>query len=103
MAVNSGRPWHEAPNLFRTVTAGSLLTVSGAPQRNAAALFITNGNAAAVETAVFQGPDAVNVTITVGAASTVELDGEFTVLGTLGANTTVVAAWFDDGTVRKNP
>lgn len=94
----------DTPTVYRTVTAGSLTAGSATtPARCAVKLIISNSDESAEATAVFQGPDAVNVTVTVPASSTIELCGHFAVLGTLAAGITVVAGWLDDGAFPKNP
>jgi hypothetical protein len=90
------------PNVYRTVTAGDLKTVSGMPKRCACYLCITNTDAA-TQTAVFQGPDTVNVTKTLPSGGESTFYGDFSVLGTLGSNVTVVAGWIDDASVPPNP
>jgi hypothetical protein len=90
------------PNVYRTVTAGDLKTVSGMPKRSACFLNITNADASA-QTAVFQGTDGTNVTKTIPSGGDPVYLGDFSVLGTLGANVTVVAGWIDDGSVQLNP
>ena len=101
--ANSGATG-STPTVYRTMTAGSLTAGSSTvPARCAIKLIVTNANASAAETAVFQGPDATNVTLTVPASSSIELCGQFAVLGTLGANITVVAGWLDDGAFPKAP
>lgn len=90
------------PNVYRTVTACDLKTVSGMPKRCACFLNFTNTDAAA-QTAVFQGPDATNVTKTIPAGGDAVYYGDFSVLGTLGSNVTVVAGWIDDASVQLNP
>lgn len=97
----SGRPWHECPNIWRNVTAGSLLTVSGAPIRCAGSALLMNGHTA-VTTVVLTGADAVDVTFTLGIGASMQVDGEWSAVGTIGTATTVAAGWFDDGSVRKN-
>lgn len=88
-------------NVRRNVTAGSLLSVSGAPKRRASTLLFMNANAAE-QTAVFSGDDAVDVTVTVPLQSSIELCGDFETLGALGTDVTVIAGWVDDGAVQRN-
>lgn len=89
------------PNVYRTVTAGDLKAVgTSVPKRCACFLNFTNTDVAA-QTAVFQGPDAVNVTKTIPPGGDITYYGDFSVLGTLGANVTVVAGWVDDGITLK--
>jgi hypothetical protein len=91
-------------NVRRTVAASTnLTTIQGLPPRRASQLAITNANDAAAETAVFDGADGVDVTLTVAALTTVVLDGDFASLGALGTNVTVVVGWVDDGTLPPNP
>ncbi len=100
MAVASGLASGYTPTLYRTVAAStSLLAVSGAPKRCAAMLIFTNPETSS-GTAVFQGPDAVNVTATIPAASTYEVRGNFAALGAFGTNVTCVVGWVDDGSVQ---
>lgn len=103
--TNSGADL-KVPNVYRTVTAGDLRTESGVTARCACRLIVMNGedltSATVGQTAVFQGPDAQDVTVTVGAGQTLELCGHFAVLGTLGSDITVIAGWIDDGTFEKN-
>jgi hypothetical protein len=101
MSVASGLASGYSPNVYRTVAASTdLKTVSGAPQRCAARLLITNANAA-VQTAIFTGPDAVNVTIAIPTMTTIEIHGVFSTTGAFSdALVTCVAGWIDDGSVR---
>jgi hypothetical protein len=89
-------------NVRRNVTAGSLLTVSGAPARRASELLFMNADEAAQATAEFAGDDGTTVVVTVPASSTVELCGDFETVGTLAAGITCIAGWVDDGSVIKN-
>ena len=109
MAQTNSGVAHTEPTVYKNVTAGDLRTVSGAPARCAARLIFMNGEAddattpVSPQTAVFQGPDAVNVTVTLPVTSgPFPLDGHFAVLGTLGADVTVIAGWIDDGAFPKN-
>lgn len=89
------------PNVFRTVTTGDLKTVSGAPKRCACFLNFTNTDAAE-QTAVFTGPDGVDVTKTLPPGGDIPYYGDFSTLGATGTGVTVVAGWIDDGSVRLN-
>lgn len=100
MSVASGLSPGFNPTVYRTVTASTdLKTVSGAPKRCAALLLFTNADTAE-QTAVFTGPDATNVTVTVPTQSTVQLIGNFSSVGALGTTVTCVAGWIDDGSVQ---
>lgn len=84
------------PNVYRAVDSDADLgAVSGAPARAAMRLILTNGGTAA-EASEFKGLDGTAVSIDVPVGS-LQLDGEFSGIGTLGTNTTCVAGWIDDG------
>ncbi len=104
MAVSSGLAVGYQPTVYRTVAASTnLKTVSGIPARCACKLIITNAHATAAHTAIFTGPDAVNVTVTVPFMSVVELAGNFSTVGAFSdALVTCVAGWCDDGSVVPN-
>jgi hypothetical protein len=100
--ITSGNP-QGTPNVHRTVAgATNLKAVSGVPNRCAAFVVFTNGHATNAETAVFTGPDGVNVTVTLSAMSMSPPFAEVSTLGTLGADVTCVAGWIDDGSVPLN-
>jgi hypothetical protein len=89
------------PNVYRTVTTGDLKTVSGMPKRCACFLNFTSTDAAA-QTVVFTGPDGVNVTKTLPPGGDIAYYGDFSTLGTTGANVTVVAGWVADNIIPNN-
>lgn len=89
-------------NVRRNVTAGSLLTVSGAPKRRASTLLFMNASETEELTAIFTGDDTAEVTVTVPLGATVELCGDFETLGTIESGITVIAGWVDDGSVQRN-
>lgn len=72
------------------------------PKRCACFLSFTNSNDTEHETAVFEGPDGVDVTLTVPAQGNVQLFGDFSSTGAFGADVTCVAGWIDDGSVQLN-
>jgi hypothetical protein len=89
------------PNVYRTVTTGDLKAVgTNVPKRCACFLNFTNTDVAA-QTVVFTGPDGVNVTKTIPPGGDPVYYGDFSTLGTTGANVTVVAGWVDDGITPK--
>lgn len=92
------------PNTHRVVAAStSLLTVVGAPPRNAGWVRITNANAAA-QTAVLVGADGVSVTHTILPVDYIEMHGEFSATGAFSdALVTAVFGWLNDGSMIRNP
>ena len=91
------------PNVYRTHAASTdLKAVSGLPKRCACTLTFTNSHDTDHETAVFEGPDGVDVTLTVPAQGSITLYGDFSATGALGADVTCVAGWVDDGSVQLN-
>lgn len=104
MSVMSGLSPGLNPTVYRTVTGSTDLktVLGGLPARCAAQVTFTNAHGTNAETAVFTGPDATNVTLTVPAMTAVTLYGNFSTLGALGADITCVVGWIDDGSVKLN-
>lgn len=101
MSKTSGRPWHECPNVWLTVAESTSLVsgITGAPQRCAGSVILSNANVAA-QTAVLTGANGIDVTITLPIGAVVQVDGEWSALGAFGDTVTAIVGWFDDGSVR---